>query len=110
MSLHEMLQHQLELGGVLEVAAGASLGDVVEDHPLDPGHAVGRMDEIVAELQRDQLRQVFVLGNGRYFVFLQFAQCQAFFNKSWVWSLVAPRAIGKGCAATTAAEIHRCIE
>src|SRR5579883_1689839 len=72
----EMTQHQLELGRLAEIAAGLCRHDVVADDILDRALAVDSMNEVIAELRRDYLRQALVFGDGADFLATEVAQAE----------------------------------
>jgi hypothetical protein len=48
--LEEVPQHQLQCQGVPMIAAPVGGGDIIGDDPLEPGYAVGAMDQVVATI------------------------------------------------------------
>ncbi len=58
-----MLQHDLKLRGVAEVAPAACYRDVVAHHHVNCPSSVGAMHEVAPELGGDHFRQVLVLGD-----------------------------------------------
>ena len=61
MPFDEVAQHLLQLRGVHAVAAPLGGPDVVDHHMAHQQFAIGPADQPVAELERDDLRQMLVL-------------------------------------------------
>ena len=61
---HVMLQYALEYSSMLHIAGFLGMLDVIDNHALDALFAAGGMRQIVAQLDGEHFRDMFVLSNG----------------------------------------------
>jgi hypothetical protein len=79
--LDKVVQHQLHGEGMPSIATALGRRDIIADHPFDPGHAVGTMNEIVPQLGSDDRGQMLMLRNGRHFLVRQITHGNAIFQR-----------------------------
>ena len=73
----EVFQHGSQDRDMMMIAAPLSIGDVVEDVPLDTEVPFGITTEIVTEFGRDNGWNMFVFRDGFDLAAVQAAQCNA---------------------------------
>lgn len=71
---HVMLQYALEYSSMLHIAGFLGMLDVIDNHALDALFTVGGMRQIIAHLDGEHFRDMFVLSDGKDFLLAQIGQ------------------------------------